>query len=62
MSQLPTDNIRIRVDEVQSTMQVFDNDGPDNEGVLSRVDHKMQSQKLIDLKERKVRRKKRNGK
>ena len=53
-SRLPSDNVRIKVEEHVSHMSVFENEGPDNDGVLSRIERKNQSQRICDLKERKL--------
>ena len=46
--------MRIKIEEHVSHMSVFENEGPDNDGVLSRMERKNQSQRICDLKERKL--------
>ena len=53
-SQLPRDNMRIHVEKIASHTSVYENEGPDNDGVYSREEMKLQAQRLIDLKERRV--------
>ena len=49
-SRLPSDNLRIKIEEHVSHMSVFENEGPDNDGVLSRIERRNQSQRICDLK------------
>ena len=53
-SQLPRDNVRIHVEKISSHTSVYENEGPDNDGVYNREEMKAQAQRLIDLKERRV--------